>query len=88
MILESRNLKKSYKKRAVVDGVSISVGAHEVLGLAGESGSGKTTLARCLVRLVEPGHQPNGVIQGRHHVRERVPEEAADPYGHVDPGPS
>jgi oligopeptide/dipeptide ABC transporter ATP-binding protein len=37
-----------------LDGVSLNVGAQEVLGLVGESGSGKTTLARCLVRLIEP----------------------------------
>ena len=36
-----------------VDGVSLSVGYGETLGLVGESGCGKSTLGRCLVRLTE-----------------------------------
>ena len=41
-----------------------------------------------LVRLVQPGDQPDGVVQQRDHVRERVAEEAADPHGDVDPRPA
>ncbi|MGY3678718.1 oligopeptide/dipeptide ABC transporter ATP-binding protein [Streptomyces sp. TE33382] len=37
-----------------VDGVSITIGRGEVVGLVGESGSGKSAVGRCAVRLDEP----------------------------------
>jgi peptide/nickel transport system ATP-binding protein len=38
-----------------VDGVSLTVGAGECLGLVGESGSGKTMTVRSVLRLLPPG---------------------------------
>jgi oligopeptide/dipeptide ABC transporter ATP-binding protein len=50
--------------RRVVDGVSLTVGEGEVVGLVGESGCGKTLTALALVRLVpEPGMIVGGSVR-------------------------
>lgn len=47
-------MRKQTSEVVAVDGVSLSVGSGEVVGLVGESGCGKSTLARCAIRLIEP----------------------------------
>src|SRR6202795_4393973 len=37
-----------------VDGVDVTIGRGETLGLVGESGCGKTTMGRCILRLEKP----------------------------------
>jgi peptide/nickel transport system ATP-binding protein len=37
-----------------VDGIDLTIGAGETLGLVGESGSGKSTVARLILRLIPP----------------------------------
>jgi peptide/nickel transport system ATP-binding protein len=63
-LLSVENLRIGYATRAggvlAVDGVSLSLGRGEVLGLAGESGCGKTTLALGILRLLPA----NGRILG------------------------
>ncbi|WP_285580378.1 ABC transporter ATP-binding protein [Herbidospora sp. NBRC 101105] len=47
-------LRKRYRKRTAVDGVSFSVARGEVLGLLGPNGAGKTTVIKMMLGLVRP----------------------------------
>ena len=50
-LLEARGVVKRFGGLTAVDGVDISVGAGEMVGLIGPNGSGKTTLFDCLSRV-------------------------------------
>ena len=52
--LVAEGLIKSYSGRTVVSGVSLDVGAGEIVGLLGPNGAGKTTTFSIVVGLVEP----------------------------------
>lgn len=53
MIVEVKDLHKSYKKREVLRGVSFKIEKPGVIGLVGPNGSGKSTLLSCMVGLVD-----------------------------------
>lgn len=53
MILRSENLVKRYKKRTVVNHVSVSVSQGEIVGLLGPNGAGKTTSFYMIVGLIK-----------------------------------
>jgi oligopeptide/dipeptide ABC transporter ATP-binding protein len=78
-----------------VDDVSLSIGQHEIVALAGESGSGKSTIARLLARIYSP---TSGEIyfQGRKlsdswsradvlAYRSDVPMVFQDPFASINP---
>lgn len=54
MVLRAENLVKVYKKRTVVNKVSVRVEQGEIVGLLGPNGAGKTTSFYMIVGLIKP----------------------------------
>ena len=77
-----------------VDGVTLSVGRGEVLGLVGESGCGKSTLARTIMQLV-PTTGGTVILEGKnltsgsnaaiHDIRRDLQMVFQDPYASLNP---
>ncbi len=57
-VLRTEGLVKRFKKRTVVNGVSIHIGQGQIVGLLGPNGAGKTTSFRMVVGILHPnsGH--------------------------------
>ncbi|MHC5263973.1 ABC transporter ATP-binding protein [Streptomyces sp. UC4497] len=57
-LIEVAGLRKTYAGRAVVDGVSFTVGEGEIFGILGPNGAGKTTTVECVegLRAADEGH--------------------------------
>ncbi|MDA8043836.1 MAG: ABC transporter ATP-binding protein [Actinomycetota bacterium] len=77
-----------------VDGIDLTVGVGETVGLVGESGSGKSTVARLVLRLIAPSGgtvavngQDLGSLRGRELRRARAGMQMVfqDPYSSLDP---
>lgn len=66
--LHTRDLVKRYKKRVVVNKVSVEVSQGEIVGLLGPNGAGKTTTFYMIVGLIKPNagkiYLDNGEITG------------------------
>lgn len=58
MILQAKNLSKTYGNRRVVDNVSFGVDEGEIIGLLGKNGAGKTTTFRMTMGMIraDSGH--------------------------------
>jgi lipopolysaccharide export system ATP-binding protein len=54
MVIRAESLKKVYRNRTVVKGISIDVHNGEIVGLLGPNGAGKTTTFYMIVGLVKP----------------------------------
>jgi len=53
-VLRTENLVKKYRKRPVVNGVSLTVKRGEIVGLLGPNGAGKTTTFNQIVGFIRP----------------------------------
>jgi len=53
-LLETKGLVKSYGGRRVVDGLNITVGRSEIVGILGPNGAGKTTSFYMIVGIISP----------------------------------
>ena len=54
MVLRAENMVKKYRKRTVVNNVSLEVKQGEIVGLLGPNGAGKTTSFYMIVGLIKP----------------------------------
>jgi lipopolysaccharide export system ATP-binding protein len=69
-LLATEKLVKEYRHTRVVNGVSITVGAGEIVGLLGPNGAGKTTTFNIVVGVVKPDE---GVVRFRQQPITRLP---------------
>jgi peptide/nickel transport system ATP-binding protein len=102
-VLETLDLRTQFRRGGwlrpvrwlrAVDGVSLTLGRQETLGLVGESGSGKTTFGRTILRLVEPtagrillgGQEITGLSQAAlRPLRQRMQIVFQNPYASLNP---
>jgi simple sugar transport system ATP-binding protein len=54
VVLEAREISKSYGAVRALDSVDVELRRGEVLGLVGDNGAGKTTLVKCLSGVLRP----------------------------------
>ena len=53
VVLELKNVSKSFGKRKVIDNISLDVKKGEIYGFLGPNGSGKTTTIKMILRLID-----------------------------------
>ncbi|MFP4058897.1 MAG: LPS export ABC transporter ATP-binding protein [Bacteroidota bacterium] len=82
MILRTDNLVKRYRKRTVVDHVSVQVERGEIVGLLGPNGAGKTTTFYMIVGLITP-NEGRIYLDNKDITREPVYKRAQQGIGYL-----
>jgi lipopolysaccharide export system ATP-binding protein len=82
MRLYTEHLVKSYKKRTVVNNVSVEVSQGEIVGLLGPNGAGKTTTFYMIVGLIKP-NEGKIFLEGRDITKEPMYKRAQLGLGYL-----
>ena len=88
-VLETRDLRKNYRRIEALRGVSLTVRQGEIYGFLGQNGAGKTTLVKILLGITRGWHGEARLLgqpAGTAHVRKRVgylPEDHRFPDYHT-----
>lgn len=93
-LIEARGVDFSYGKRPTLEGIDLSVGAGDSVGIVGESGAGKSTLLTLLLGLASPS-RGSILFEGEplrlrdralmRRFRGSVQAVFQDPYSSLDP---
>ncbi len=86
-ILQAEDIVKSYKKRTVVNQVSITVRGGEIVGLLGPNGAGKSTSFKIIVGAVRPD-RGTVTMDGRNISRLPIYKRARLGIGYLQQDPS
>ena len=76
-ILDVENLSRRFGGVVALEGVSLHVGTHEVVGLIGPNGAGKTTLFNCVSGFIRPTAGCIRFGESRINISHRAPHEVA-----------
>jgi peptide/nickel transport system ATP-binding protein len=75
-LVELRKLSVAYGDVRAVDGIDLTIGESEILGLAGESGCGKSTVANAVMQILRPpAHIESGQVLFRGEDLTRLTQE-------------
>jgi lipopolysaccharide export system ATP-binding protein len=86
-LLATDKLVKEYRQRRVVNGVSITVAAGQIVGLLGPNGAGKTTTFNMVVGVIKPG-EGAVLFQGQNITRLPMHKRARLGIGYLTQEPS